>query len=120
MTNLAKTWAVLITSVIFFGIIHSDALAGLPKNRGPIRVLTKTATSPHYNFFDANRIGSHISNHGEIVSDEPEGSNAGMFWPRGTTKTINYQSGIWIGGKVEGRIRTAAAEFSQEFVGGTY
>ena len=103
----------LLQSVVPSSILFAET-------RGPRRIQSNSQTFTSYAFFDANRIGAWISNLGEFTSDEPEGSNSGMFWPRGTTKTINYQAGIWVAGLVNGEIRTAIAEFSQEFRGGTY
>ena len=86
-------------------------------SRGPVR-LSKTSVYSDVNF-EANRIRSLITNEGELVSARSNGTNPAMFWPKSTIKTINYQSGIWIAGKVDGIIRTAAAEYTSEFIAGT-
>jgi hypothetical protein len=68
--------------------------------------------------FQPNRIKTDVSNSGNFVSWFRTG-DAGMEWPAGSRKTINFASGIWVLGKVDGEIRSAVAEFSTEFVPGT-
>ncbi len=118
MKVVARISFVIITVFLSSVFIIESAMGGLPKGRGPLRKLSKVAIQD-FEFFDANRIGSWVSNVGEIVSFRKTG-NSGMFWPRGTTKTINFTSGIWIGGLVDGNIRTAVAEYVVEFVPGTF
>ena len=108
----------LLSFLIFLNLALDSVLTKAAAG-GPQRLQSEIGTPTSFAFFDANRIGSWISNRGELVSDEPRG-NSGMSWPRGTRKTINYQAGLWLAGKVLGNIRTAAAEFSSEFTPGTY
>lgn len=103
-----------IVALLAFGMITADA--GDPKNKKPANRLSKT-TGLEYQNFDGNRINNIMGNNGEIVSYHVTG-NSGMEWPKGTFKTIDYQSGIWIAGKVGSEVRTAAAEYSSEFVPG--
>ena len=115
-----KNTALCTLSLAFIFLVASSSLhAGLPTSQGPVRVSTYKVIALDFKYFDANRIGSWISNEGEIVSFRVTG-NSGMEWPRGSNKTINFQSGIWIAGKVSGIIRTAAAEYVSEFVPGTF
>jgi len=79
--------------------------------------ITRTATTtftPDYQQFDANRIRNWFSNVGEITSYHVT-SEAGLEWPAGTGLTTVFQSGLWIAGKVDGEIRSAASEYSSEF-----
>jgi len=87
--------------------------------RGQLQQSTNAASGPDFVWFDVNRIGAWITNEGEFTSFRVTG-NSGMEWPIGTGKTINFQSGIWIAGLVDGEIRTAVAEYVTEFRGGTY
>ena len=105
---------VILYLVISVNLIH----AGLPTSKGPVRVLSKSAVQDFF-WYAPNRIGTYISNEGELVSFRKTG-NAGMEWPVGSGNTINFQSGIWIGGMVGTQIRTAAAEYTVEFTPGTY
>ena len=105
---------VILYLVISVNLIH----AGLPTSKGPVRVLSKSAGQDFF-LYAPNRISTYISNEGELVSFRVTG-NSGMEWPAGSGKTINFQSGIWIGGMVGTQIRTAAAEYTVEFTPGTY
>lgn len=46
--------------------------------------------------------------------------DAGMIWPvtSSSRKTVNFTSGIWVGGKVNGQIRTAIAAYASHFTPG--
>lgn len=68
--------------------------------------------------FNPNRIKTDVINRGQFVSWFRTG-DAGMEWPAGSGNTINFASGLWIVGKVGGEVRSAAAEFSVEYVPGT-
>ncbi|MCI0698432.1 hypothetical protein L0337_41345 [candidate division KSB1 bacterium] len=61
-----------------------------------------------------NRIADYITNNGQLVSHIPARS-AGMEWPAGSRNTINFASGLWLAGKKDGEIVTAAAEYRTEF-----
>ena len=69
--------------------------------------------------FDANRVYTDISNTGFIVDYHPTG-HSGMEWPKGSGNYSNFQSGVWFAGKVNNVIRTATAEYSSEFLPGSY
>jgi len=44
-------------------------------------------------------------------------SRAGMIWPvtASARKTVNFTSGLWVGGKINGQIKTAIAAFDSHF-----
>ncbi len=88
--------------------------AGLPGNKQP--VLSKPDVV-ELRYFQPNRIKTDVLNEGQWVSWRRTG-DAGMEWPAGSGKTIHFAAGIWIAGMVDGAVRTAAAEFSVEFVPG--
>jgi len=71
------------------------------------------------NNFVFNSISVDIENNGMLVSHRFSGSS-GMEWPLGTNKFIDYCSGIWFAGQINGEIRTAVGEYGPEFVPGTY
>lgn len=66
---------------------------------------------------DGNRIFNYLENNGQWSShNNPIGF--GMQWPGQSGISINFASGIWIDGLVNGRVRSAAAEFTSEFQAG--
>lgn len=87
-------------------------------------------------WIDANNILMFVSNYGALAHDFGTvfGRSDGLYFPftgiadinSGTNdKTVLYQAGLWIGGKVGGLVRVTVSEFSSEFypgpmVGGTY
>ena len=65
--------------------------------------------------FDGNTIACWMENIGLIVSQNVTGSS-GMEWPKGSNKTIDYASGLWMLGKTaDGEIRSASSEYATEF-----
>src|SRR4030067_2255098 len=66
--------------------------------------------------FDVNAIESTLSNYGHLVFHES--NYAGMFWPKGSGKVIDYASALWLVGKKGIEIRTAVTEYQSEFVPG--
>ena len=106
-----------LSLAIIFLVTASSLRAGIPVN-GPVRVLSKSSGQDFF-LYTPNRISTYISNVGELVSFRKTG-NAGMEWPVGSANTINFQSGLWIGGMVGSQIRTAVAEYTVEFTPGTY
>lgn len=66
---------------------------------------------------DLNNIDMLVTNHGSFAYDLERG-NPGFIYPRGSTKTALFAAGPWIGAKVNGQVRVALGEYSQEFVPG--
>jgi hypothetical protein len=67
-----------------------------------------------------NNIGMFVTNSGSFAWDVATG-NPGLIFPLagGTgTKTAVFASGLWIGAKVNGEIRIALSEYSDEYVPG--
>jgi hypothetical protein len=64
-----------------------------------------------------NNLDMVVTNHGSLAYDLMTG-NAGLVYPRGTTKTAVFAVGPWIGAKVDGAIRVAMGEYSQEYAPG--
>ena len=117
MKNLKiKLVSVCIVTSLFY---NPHDLFGERPTIGPVRTSLSKMTFQDFVFFDANRIGTWITNVGELVSFRKTG-NAGMEWPVGSGNTINFQSGLWIGGMVGTQIRTAAAEYTVEFSPGPF
>ena len=105
--------SILVTFLVLAG---AHLLIGeAPDNK--TGVLSKTNTL-EYILFDANQINAWVGNNGEIVSSAVTG-DAGLEWPAGSGKTAVFQSGLWLAGKVNGDLRTAASEFVSEFQPGS-
>ena len=66
---------------------------------------------------DANNLDMVVTNHGSFAYDLLTG-NAGLIYPKGSTKTAVFAAGPWIGAKVGGQVRVAVGEYLQEFVPG--
>src|SRR6266446_6090358 len=66
---------------------------------------------------DANNLDMVVTNHGSFAYDLITG-NAGLIYPKGSTKTAVFAAGPWIGAKVGGLVRVAVGEYAQEFVPG--
>ncbi len=74
---------------------------------------SQTATSSAR--FDGNNIVCWMSNTGKIV-DNRAIRQAGMEWPKGSGKTIDFCSGLWLVGKTpDGELRSASTEYDSEF-----
>jgi len=77
-------------------------------------------------YFDANRLFMLVHNNGHVAYDNSAvyGRQDGLYYPYSGYpsvpgfKTVVYAAGIFMGGKVDGEIRIAAAEYSTEYVPG--
>ncbi|MCH8070168.1 MAG: hypothetical protein IID16_13015, partial [Candidatus Marinimicrobia bacterium] len=114
-----KSILIIFTATIFTGIFSSDVLAAEgPEVRGNPNRLAKIKIADTGQF-DGNRIRNDLENNGMIVSHRITG-HSGMEWPKGSNQYINFASGIWIAGLVNGDVRTAVGEYGPEFVPGPY
>ncbi len=69
---------------------------------------------------DINNLEMFVFNDGNFAYDNANilGKTDGLYYPRGTNKTVVYSAGLWLGAKVAGETRVAIAEYSSEFVPG--
>ncbi len=69
---------------------------------------------------DCNNLEMFIYNDGNFAYDDANvlGKTDGLYYPRGTTHTVVYSAGIWVGAKVNGEVRLAISEYGTEFVPG--
>jgi hypothetical protein len=63
---------------------------------------------------DVNTINMFLTNYGSFAWDLTSG-NAGLVWPKGTSKTAVFAAGLWFGAVVNNEVRTVVAEYSQEY-----
>ena len=104
---------VLLLAVIFVLGVSLSVYGANKSTQG----LAKVTTDNEEGYFDGNRIYSEMRNNGQIVY--AKGGDSGMYWPgRASLKTINYASGVWVAGKVNGVAVTAAAEYESEWAAG--
>jgi hypothetical protein len=73
---------------------------------------------------DINNLNMWVTNYGSFAYDILTG-NAGLVYPKSTTKTAVYASGLWLGAQVGSEIRIALVDYSSEYgpgkmVGGTF
>ncbi|HWO57082.1 MAG TPA: hypothetical protein VNN55_05910 [bacterium] len=71
-------------------------------------------------FFDANNLLMFVGNTGSFAYDRTAllGKNDGLYYPKGTNTSVIYAAGVWMGAKVNGGVRTAAAEYANDYVPG--
>lgn len=89
---------------------------------GPNRMAWQAGTEiiDNTTYFDANSLLMFVTNTGSFAYDKTAyfGKNDGGYFPKGTNKSFIYAGGIWTGAKVDGEIRIAVAEYSNEYVPG--
>ncbi len=86
-------------------------------NLAKIDSYPKAAIYNHTAAFDGNRIRCWLSNEGEVVSYRVT-NKAGLYWPKNSQETVVFQAGPRLVGKVQGEIRSAAVEYTTEFIPG--
>jgi hypothetical protein len=101
-----------LVSLLVVGM-STGANAGDKSKQG----LAKTMVKGDNIVFDANNISTFIRNNGSF-NRNPGSGNAGFEWVKGSGKFAVYASGLWLGAKVSGQVRTAAAEYSYEYGAG--
>jgi len=100
---------------LLLGIYAQPAQAG-------VAGLTRTTKTALYDLdtITVNNIGMFVTNTGSFAWDVATGNPGLIFpWAEGEgTKTAVFASGLWIGAKVNGEIRIAVSEYSDEYVPG--
>ena len=88
----------------------TGSASGRGPHRGPA-LIDNTAR------MDVNSLDMVVTNHGSYAYDLITG-NAGLVFPRGSTKTVVFAAGTWIGALVNGETRVAVGGYSQEYAPG--
>ena len=110
--SMKKIFAITMSGLFLITSVFADV-----RRIGNSSGLNK-ATTLEYILYDVNQIRSWVGNNGYIATNIPTG-DAGLEWPKGTGLTAVFSSGVWIAGKVDDDVRTAAAEFTSEFQPGS-
>ncbi|MBC8322154.1 MAG: T9SS type A sorting domain-containing protein [Candidatus Marinimicrobia bacterium] len=108
-----------IKNVLFFTLLLSMMTTWLVAEKRGMKNLPGPLYKADTGQFDGNRIRDDLENNGMLVSHRITG-HSGMEWPKDANLYINFASGVWIAGKVNGDIRTAVAEYGPEFVAGPW
>jgi len=73
----------------------------------------------HHEVLNINEVECFIQNAGPLGENPATGGN-GFFYPAGQrSRSLVYSSGLWLAGKMNGELRTAASYYATEFQPGT-
>jgi hypothetical protein len=110
MNKIFLTTITLLIALLFFAFIYKDKnLDNINSNQGTLVVDSKK--------LDANTISTWYRNNCSFNRD-PSTGNSGFIWPKGTTMTARYASGMWMGAIVGSDTLIAMAEYDYEFLPG--
>jgi hypothetical protein len=127
----------IVRITVFVGLVCLAASpAAMPPVGSELPSNDDTRSWDNDTYINANRILMFVTNHCNFGRDLSGvfGYDAGTFFPFTTIADIEsgvnttyalYAAGLWLGGVVDGQIRVAIAEYSDEYVpgpmaGGTY
>ncbi len=123
-----KYYQQLLIAIIAVAVLWSAEPAGreIHTSSSDHQARSMAASAVEHKIWDGNQISTVHGNHGDVVSYHISG-NSGLEWPKGSGKLAVFQSGIWLASgrsKAPGadwvdEIRTAAAEYTVEFVPGS-
>ncbi|MBI3871909.1 MAG: hypothetical protein HY304_02395 [candidate division Zixibacteria bacterium] len=111
-----RRWIGLGAALLWFTATGAQA-AGLP-HAGPRSANAEVIDNSAY--FDGNSLLMFVTNTGSFAYDKSGllGKNDGLYFPKGTGKTVIFAAGFWMGAKVDHAIRTSAAEYANDYVPG--
>ena len=99
--------------IVLLFVLISSVFA---EDRSSSRLLKSSTLE--FSLYSGNQIRNWIGNNGHLASHIPTG-DAGLEWPSGSGNTAVFASGIRVIGRVNGNLRSAAAEFTSEWTPGT-
>ncbi len=115
MIQTKRYLTVLLMLAFTVGLIFGSSVFAKSNND---KALGKISTKGYNTHFDGNRIDSYVTNDGLYVDHRITGQS-GMEWPKGSGKTIDYAAGFWVIGLDDsGYVRSAAAEYTSEYLPG--
>lgn len=105
-----------IAALLLFALPVADASAAPPGMRSSRRPAAhrSAAVTDNAGRVNANNLDMFVTNHGSFGWDLST-TGPGLIYPAGTTKTVLFAAGIWVGAQVNDTIRTCIAEYSQEY-----
>ncbi len=105
----------LLVTLLTTSLASAEAPKGRTSDGPRTALILDTSTR-----LDANSLEMFVYNNGNFAYDDANvlGRDDGLYFPRGTNKTLVYAAGLWVGAKVNGGIRLAISEYSAEFVPG--
>ena len=120
--DFRRTWLALLLAAGAAVVIGGAAEAAKPNagnGRRPTRPASVQAPSrvtsiDNVRRIDVNTINMFLTNYGSFAWDLTSG-NAGLIWPKGTTKTAVFAGGLWFGATVNNQTRVVVSEYSQEY-----
>ena len=110
----------LAVALMAAGVGPSGAAVPVARSGGAAAHPTRVARPAAINTIDiarridVNNINMFVTNTGSFAWDLST-QNAGFIYPKGTTNTAVYASGLWLGAKINGQINTTVAEYSEEY-----
>jgi len=107
-----KIFYTIVLFLVFLSSIHSQKLKKNISDDG----LNRTNQNHYFSKFNINNISTFIYNNGNTELSPEHG--AGTEFPKGTGKTLVYQSGFLWGGKINGDIHVSGSTFRQGLQGG--
>ena len=108
---------VVVAGLVLFSVASGLAGTGPKGSRG----MASPAAIDNTSYTGVNNLQMLVSNVGSFAYDPAArfGSEAGLYFPRGTDKTVVFAGGLWVGALVNGAPRVSVAEYTQEFRPGT-
>ena len=117
--NKKLNLALLITFIVYAALPAVYAEKRAEGDETSLSERMAKAAVLEFDLWDGNQISTYHRNNGAVVDHNATG-DSGLEWPKGSGKTANFASGIWMAGMVQGGIRTAAAEYTREFQPGAH
>jgi hypothetical protein len=116
--NLRRLTVGLLAAFGAVALLVCPADAAAPQSRhgrpfGQARP-THPSTIDNARRIDVNSINMYVTNVGSFAYDR-EAGDSGLWFPKGTDRSMIYAAGLWLGAEVEGQVRTVVAEYDQEY-----
>ncbi len=108
--KLTKYFLVLLALIFAYGLAQPPTYA---KDTGKVKLAKAMVASAKD--INVNNIDMWVKNDG-IFGSDPVTGQAGLYYPKGQRdKAVLYTGGLWVVGKINGKIRSAAADYATEY-----